>query len=501
MAVETREGDRFMNIQEVENQTRLSRANIRFYEKEGLIAPERRSNGYRNYTQAEVDALLRIRLLRELGFSLQTVGQIQRGELDFQEVLERRIRETEQEERRLQSTRAVCAAMREAGADYATLNAQIYLNQFYRGLTDPPRRPSPLATDVVPPDPHPWRRWMARSLDGMLLSVLFVFVWCIPLHHFLQGVSNLGSTVMGVILMLALEPVLLHFFGATPGKWLMGISIRNEDGEKPSWPQAWLRTWGVLRWGHGFYIPIYNLYRGYRCYKAEMDGAVQEWDREAETTLCFRDVRLWRPWAVAGSYALLFGCMLLIGLASLLPPNRGDLTVEEFVENYQWYARQLNYSDTWQLQESGEFVRRDPSVIIVPEPEAPAPLQWTVEDGILTGISMDIRKRDSYDWENRVRVEEQSNYSPTVQQLAVMAIVGARAPVFSGLDILNDAQAWGGEVESSVADLMGVTLERKTDMVGYDVIMGNMLILEERAITGSMDMSVSITVGESQDFS
>ena len=114
---------------------------------------------------------------------------------------------------------------------------------------------------------------------------------------------------------------------------------------------------------------------------------------------------------------------------------------------------------------------------------------------------MEIRKRDSRDRENSARVKEQSNYSPTVQKLAVMAIVGARAPVFSVLDVLNDAQAWGGEVESSFTDLMGVTLERKTDMVGYDVIMGNMLILEERAITGSMDMSVSITVGESQDFS
>ena len=501
MAVETREGDRFMNIQEVENRTRLSRANIRFYEKEGLIAPERRSNGYRNYTQAEVDALLRIRLLRELGFSLHAVGQIQRGELDFQEMLEQRIRETEREELRLRSTRAVCASLREAGADYATLNAQTYLSQFYRGLSDPPRRPSPLAADVAPPDPHPWRRWMARVLDGFLVDFLFLFIWCIPLHHFLQGVSDLGSTVVGVLLMLALEPVLLRFFGTTPGKWLMGISIRNEDGEKPSWRQAWLRTWGVLRWGHGFYIPIYSLYRSWRCYKAEMDGETQEWDQEAETVLCFRDARFWRPWAVAGCYVLLLGGTFLIGTASQLPPNRGDLTVEEFVENYQWYARQLNYSDTWQLQESGEFVRRDSSVIIVPEPEAPAPLQWTVEDGVLTGISMEIRKRDSRDQENSARVEEQSNYSPTVQKLAVMAIVGARAPVFSGLDILNDAQAWGGEVESSVADLMGVTLERKTDMVGYDVIMGNMLILEERAITGSMDMSVSITVGESQDFS
>ena len=490
-----------MNIQEVETRTRLTRANIRFYEKEGLVTPERQENGYRNYSQDDVEALLRIKLLRELGFSLQAVGQIQRGELDFQEMLSQRIRETEQEERRLQSIRAVCTTMQEEGVQYATLNAQTYLNQYYRGLSSPPRQSYVLEADVVPPDPHPWRRWMARGLDGMLVSALFAFVWCIPLHHFLTGINDLASTVVGVLLMLALEPVLLHFFGTTPGKWLMGISVRNEEGMKPSWMQAWLRTWGVLQWGHGFYIPIYSIYRGYRCYKAEMEGEAQKWDQEAETTLCFRDTRLWRPWAVIGAQAALFGCLLLVAMASMLPPNRGDLTVEEFVENYQWYSRQLGYSDTWQLQESGEFVRRDTSVIIVPEPEPPAPLQWTVEDGVLTGITMEIRKRGSRDRENSARVEEQSNYSPTVQKLAVMAIVGARAPVFSVLDVLNEAQAWGGEVESSFTDLMGVTLERKTDMAGYDVIMGNMLVLEERAIRGSVDMSVSITVGESQDFS
>lgn len=490
-----------MNIQEVEGRTGLSRANIRFYEKEGLIAPERQENGYRNYSQDDVEALLRIKLLRELGFSLQAVGQVQRGEADFQTLLAQRIRETEREELRQQSIRSVCTSMREAGAQYATLNAQTYLDQYYRGLSaPPPQRSGALAADVAPPDPHPWRRWMARVVDGFLVDILFLFVWCILLHHFLQGVNDLASTVVGVILMLALEPVLLHFFGTTPGKWLLGISIRDREGRKPSFAQSLRRTWGVLRWGYGFCIPIYNLYRGYRCYKDEMNGEIQDWDWDAETTLCFRDARLWRPWAAVGTWLLIFAAAFLIGVASMLPPNRGDLTVEEFVENYQWYSRQLGYSDTWQLQESGEFVRRDTSVIIVPEPEAPAPLQWTVEDGVLTGITMEIRKRDSRDGENRARVEEQSNYSPTVQQLAVMAIVGARAPVFSGIHALNDAQAWGGEVESSFTDLVGVTLERKTDMVGYDVIMGSMLILQDRAITGSMDMSVNITVGESQDF-
>ena len=49
-----------MTIKEVESRTELVRANIRYYESQGLISPVRRENGYREYTQQDVDTLLKI---------------------------------------------------------------------------------------------------------------------------------------------------------------------------------------------------------------------------------------------------------------------------------------------------------------------------------------------------------------------------------------------------------------------------------------------------------
>ena len=49
-----------MTIKDLEERTGLSRANIRFYEKEGLLSPLRRENGYREYTEADVQTLLRV---------------------------------------------------------------------------------------------------------------------------------------------------------------------------------------------------------------------------------------------------------------------------------------------------------------------------------------------------------------------------------------------------------------------------------------------------------
>ena len=55
-----------MKINEVEAAVGVTKKNIRFYEEEGLITPSREpGNGYRSYSQADVERLRRIKLLRK----------------------------------------------------------------------------------------------------------------------------------------------------------------------------------------------------------------------------------------------------------------------------------------------------------------------------------------------------------------------------------------------------------------------------------------------------
>ena len=56
-----------MTIREIEALSGMTRANIRFYESEGLLTPNRMENGYRDYTRSDLDTLHKIRLLRALG--------------------------------------------------------------------------------------------------------------------------------------------------------------------------------------------------------------------------------------------------------------------------------------------------------------------------------------------------------------------------------------------------------------------------------------------------
>ena len=69
-----------MKINEVEALVGITKKNIRFYEDQGLLTPRRNSeNGYRDYGDADIQVLQRIKLLRKLGFPLEEIRRMQSG--------------------------------------------------------------------------------------------------------------------------------------------------------------------------------------------------------------------------------------------------------------------------------------------------------------------------------------------------------------------------------------------------------------------------------------
>ena len=100
-----------MNIAEVERRTGLTRANIRFYEKEGLVAPARSANGYRDYTEADVETLRKVRLLRQLRLSVADIRAVQAGERPLPEAAAKQLDVLEQDIREGQQAYAACRAI------------------------------------------------------------------------------------------------------------------------------------------------------------------------------------------------------------------------------------------------------------------------------------------------------------------------------------------------------------------------------------------------------
>lgn len=80
-----------MKINEAEQILGITKANIRFYEKEGLLTPSRNESGYRDYSEADIARLKQIVILRKLGLPVSQIQEVLDGVLPLQEALEQNI--------------------------------------------------------------------------------------------------------------------------------------------------------------------------------------------------------------------------------------------------------------------------------------------------------------------------------------------------------------------------------------------------------------------------
>jgi DNA-binding transcriptional MerR regulator len=69
-----------MNIRDVEIKTGLTKRMIRHYEEFGLLSPQREENGYRDFSEEDLNRLLCIKAMREVGFSLNEVASVLKDE-------------------------------------------------------------------------------------------------------------------------------------------------------------------------------------------------------------------------------------------------------------------------------------------------------------------------------------------------------------------------------------------------------------------------------------
>ena len=76
-----------MKTSDLERELGLSKYTLRYYEKEGLITPQRDDNGYRCYSDEDLQTLKLVKFLRSLNISIDDVKAIIHGQLDFHECL------------------------------------------------------------------------------------------------------------------------------------------------------------------------------------------------------------------------------------------------------------------------------------------------------------------------------------------------------------------------------------------------------------------------------
>ena len=335
-----------MTIKEIETLSGLPRANIRYYESEGLITPRRAENGYRDYSQADADTLLRIKLLRALGLTIEQLKTLACGEAALDAVLAERLQAMQQEQHALGRAEQVAEQLRQAKVDYQTLDAERYLAELENGM------PAALQPDVQPKQHMLWQRFFARYLDVTLYHAFWVTLLPLLGYNLFRN-RNGGAMlvqVLSLLTMFFLEPLLLHIFAATPGKWLFGLRVTDGDGGKLTYEAALNRTAFVFWYGIWLDLPVLRLVRLYKCAEDEQAGKALPWEADSEQTVCDR-----HGWRFAAAALLAIAVMAGAVLGVLLPigtVHRGDLTVAQFAENYNAIQRQLG-SEGIELDASG----------------------------------------------------------------------------------------------------------------------------------------------------
>lgn len=397
-----------MTIREIEALSGMTRANIRFYESEGLLTPNRAENGYRDYAQSDLETLRKIRLLRALGLGIDEIRRLSAGETPLDAALEARLHAMQTEQQTLRRAEEVARAMIQDGAAYATLDTGRYLAELESGAQ------KAVQQDVQPRLHAPWRRFFARAID----LKLYEMTWMVILTDAgLCAMGQRGVTFLNMLLslltMLLLEPLLLHTIGTTPGKWLLGLSVRNVNGAKLRYSEAFARTAWLIWRGFGAEIPIYCWVRLYKSFRTEERGEPLDWEEDTEQTA--KPLGWKRGLAALLAAAVIFAAGVFGSLAAIGPRYRGEITVAQFAANYNRIASQLG-GNAGKLDAEGNWTTGGENTLfrVMVLMNISGFTYETDENGILQSVSIEAYGGNVYD------------ATPTgLMQLSLYAFAGA----------------------------------------------------------------------------
>lgn len=192
-----------MKINEVERLVGITKGNIRFYEKEGLLAPGRNSeNGYRDYSEADVVWLKKIKLLRQLDVPIEEILRLRAGSLTLEDAMGRHMIQLERRQANLEAMHTLCGELRDSRSTLDGLDADGVLERIRRQEQEGAR-----FVDVKKRD-HRGKYlgaiWGALVMLAMMAGLFALIVWGFT-------ISPEEAPPLALIVVLAAIPLVIIF--------------------------------------------------------------------------------------------------------------------------------------------------------------------------------------------------------------------------------------------------------------------------------------------------
>lgn len=114
-----------MRTGEVEKLTEVKEANIKFYEREGLINPRRNGNGYRDFSAEDVKRINQIKTLRLLEVPIPEIKKLFDGEVPLKDVLEERLNAMNLQAKALDNRMESCRRIIKEGMELVDISPEV----------------------------------------------------------------------------------------------------------------------------------------------------------------------------------------------------------------------------------------------------------------------------------------------------------------------------------------------------------------------------------------
>ena len=141
-------------------------------------------------------------------------------------------------------------------------------------------------TGLFPSMPAWLTRFLARIVDGIIFASMLGYIEAFRL--FQHPVAGWLIFVFAASLLWAfVEANLLSSIGTTPGKWLLGIRVMNQQGNMPVLLEAFKRSIGVWWYGLGAgCVPLMPVTMAVNCVRL-MRNRPMRWDRSGYFVVIF----------------------------------------------------------------------------------------------------------------------------------------------------------------------------------------------------------------------
>jgi uncharacterized RDD family membrane protein YckC len=210
----------------------------------------------------------------------------------------------------------------------------LFSELFERPIESPEPQTDPFFPPPLPEKPAVYRRFWARWFDlisygslwwlgmwasGNDLKAMLVSPWLLVLH---------------LVPWFLIETLLIHHFGTTPGKALLGLSVVNVDGSRLSYSQSLRRAFRVMFAGIGFGLSLISPICQLMSWFLVRRIGTTLWDRAGGHRVTAA------PMSVIRVSVLVIGFFIAVQIeGNVLAPSIGEILEKDFPELKELYDK------------------------------------------------------------------------------------------------------------------------------------------------------------------